>query len=251
MFDWKEVYPEYVSPSGRPKRNLTAEQKNEVWVYRASQAHGNKYKYLNTYTGVKCSMQILCPEHGVFSQGASNHMSAGQGCPRCGDQRVSKALSSTQESMINRFVAAHGDRYDYSKVVYEGANSRVLIVCAEHGEFRQRCADHALGSNCPKCSKSPSSEVYLMSVGTSGVYKIGITNDVARRRRENALDSSEEVTIVASASVPNPSEVEKSLLSKYTINPYEGRKAATSAFTEYRTLNLEEVAGITELLSSL
>ena len=31
----------------------------------------------------------------------------------------------------------HGDRYDYSKVDYTNANSKVIIICSEHGEFQQ------------------------------------------------------------------------------------------------------------------
>ncbi len=45
----------------------------------------------------------------------------------------------------------HGDRYDYSRVVYENAQKKVCIICPEHGEFWQLPSNILRGSNCPKC----------------------------------------------------------------------------------------------------
>ncbi len=46
----------------------------------------------------------------------------------------------------------HGDRYDYSKVVYVRVRDRVIITCKEHGDFEQRADTHLSGSGCVKCS---------------------------------------------------------------------------------------------------
>ena len=43
----------------------------------------------------------------------------------------------TEEEVISRFRDVHGDKYDYSKVVYVDMNSKVTIICPEHGEFEQ------------------------------------------------------------------------------------------------------------------
>ena len=54
----------------------------------------------------------------------------------------------TQEEFIKRAREVHGDKYDYSKVEYINANSKVCIICPEHGEFWQKPANHLLGCGC-------------------------------------------------------------------------------------------------------
>ncbi len=44
----------------------------------------------------------------------------------------------------------HGDKYDYSKVKYINARTKVCIVCPIHGEFWQTPYDH-LNGGCLKC----------------------------------------------------------------------------------------------------
>lgn len=60
----------------------------------------------------------------------------------------------TKEEFIKRAIEKHGDKYDYSKVDYKNATTKVCIICKEdgHGEFFQRPGDHVKGSGCPKCS---------------------------------------------------------------------------------------------------
>ena len=47
----------------------------------------------------------------------------------------------------------HGEKYDYSKVVYEKSQIKVIIVCPEHGEFMQTPNKHLMGQGCPKCGR--------------------------------------------------------------------------------------------------
>jgi hypothetical protein len=64
-----------------------------------------------------------------------------------------KDLLDTQ-SLIIKFVKIHGDNFDYSKVIYEGLTSKVIIICPEHGEFFQQPRLHLRGSNgCKICIK--------------------------------------------------------------------------------------------------
>jgi hypothetical protein len=62
-------------------------------------------------------------------------------------------LSLTQDRIIARFRLKHGDKYDYSKVVYNGALSKVTIICPEHGEFEQVASNHWRGQGCLECSR--------------------------------------------------------------------------------------------------
>ncbi len=53
---------------------------------------------------------------------------------------------------IEKAIKVHGDKYDYSKVIYVKIKENIIIICKEHGEFEQRPDVH-LKSGCSKCSK--------------------------------------------------------------------------------------------------
>lgn len=57
----------------------------------------------------------------------------------------------TQEEVIAKFIAAHGYKYDYSKVEYKGTDKPVCIICPIHGEFWQKPVHHQRGCECTKC----------------------------------------------------------------------------------------------------
>ena len=56
----------------------------------------------------------------------------------------------TKEEFIKEAIMVHGNKYDYSKVVYVNNNTKVEIVCPEHGSFWQRPNDHLKKNGCPK-----------------------------------------------------------------------------------------------------
>ena len=58
----------------------------------------------------------------------------------------------TTEEFIAKAKAVHGDRYDYSKVKYVNASTKVCIICNKHGEFWQRASHHTDGRGCSKCA---------------------------------------------------------------------------------------------------
>lgn len=66
---------------------------------------------------------------------------------------MSKSTLPTTE-FVRRARVIHGDKYDYSKVVYVNSKTKVCIICKEHGEFWQKTSDHLQGCGCPKCNRS-------------------------------------------------------------------------------------------------
>jgi hypothetical protein len=60
----------------------------------------------------------------------------------------------TTETFIQKARAKHGDRYDYSKVVYVNSSAKVTIICKVHGEFLQNPHNHVMGKGCPDCAGS-------------------------------------------------------------------------------------------------
>ena len=58
----------------------------------------------------------------------------------------------TREKFIEKAKQVHGDKYDYSKVEYINSQTKVCIICPEHGEFWQKPNSHLLGYGCNKCA---------------------------------------------------------------------------------------------------
>jgi len=57
----------------------------------------------------------------------------------------------TKKEVLDRFKKVHGDKYDYSRVEYEGANNKVNIRCFLHSSFQQIPYEHWSGQGCPQC----------------------------------------------------------------------------------------------------
>ena len=116
------------------------------FIERARKIHGNFYDYSKVdYKGRDINICIICPIHGEFWQTPHNHIN-GSKCPKC----VGKHRHTTEE-WIEEAKKVHGDKYDYSKVIYKGAFERVCIICPKHGEFRPRANNHLNGDGCKKC----------------------------------------------------------------------------------------------------
>ena len=127
------------------KRGDTFRSNGVLFSEKASKIHGGRYEYRpELYVNAMTKIPIICPEHGEFLMTPMAHLN-GQGCPKC----AGKGLST--EELIKKFIEVHGERYDYSKVVFEKMHSKVCIVCREHGEFWQTPSKHLLGQGCPKC----------------------------------------------------------------------------------------------------
>lgn len=125
----------------------------EEQLLKLKEVHNNKYDYSKVeYKGWNKKVCIICPIHGEFWQTLYNHKT-GQGCPKCGKQNSAKKLSLTLEEFIKKATQVHGDKYDYSKVIYVNNSTKICIICPEHGEFWQTPGNHLSGSKCPKCSQ--------------------------------------------------------------------------------------------------
>ena len=59
----------------------------------------------------------------------------------------------TTESFIKKAIEVHGNKYDYSKVQYVNAHTKVCIICPKHGEFWQIPYSHLKGIGCEECAR--------------------------------------------------------------------------------------------------
>lgn len=67
---------------------------------------------------------------------------------------MSKKLST--EEFIRRARLIHGDKYDYSKSIYKDSQTKIIIICNTHGDFKQSPNNHTNKTKpqgCPKCGR--------------------------------------------------------------------------------------------------
>jgi hypothetical protein len=76
----------------------------------------------------------------------------------------------TQKEIISQFRTIHGEKYDYTKVKYNGAHSKVCIICPHHGEFFQTPSSHLSGCGCPIC-RNENNRARFLSTLTNFIYK--------------------------------------------------------------------------------
>jgi hypothetical protein len=57
----------------------------------------------------------------------------------------------TTRDFITKATSQHGDKYDYSLVDYVNSQTKVKIICADHGQFEQNPKHHSRGRGCYKC----------------------------------------------------------------------------------------------------
>ena len=113
--------------------------------------HRDKYDYsLFKYDKMHSQSTIICPIHGEFEQSPHSHL-RGQGCPKCGIEKRSNKRRYDLDVFIKKAKEIHGNKYDYSKVMYNGSQKSVTIICPNHGEFEQTPNSHLQGQGCPYC----------------------------------------------------------------------------------------------------
>jgi len=80
------------------------------FISESNIVHDNKYDYSETfYVNNKTKVDIICPEHGKFSQQAKAHLH-GQGCPCCGAAaRISITMSKGETKILNFLKNHHVD----------------------------------------------------------------------------------------------------------------------------------------------
>lgn len=138
---------QHLRGAGCQKCSGKARKTTEEFIAEARAIHGEKYDYSRVvYINNSTKVEVICPEHGPFFPKPNNHLVNQTGCPACAGCRP-----TTLADFLARAQAAHGDRYDYSRTEYRNTNSKVTVLCREHGAFEQIASDHTSGHGCPAC----------------------------------------------------------------------------------------------------
>ena len=131
----------------------------ETFLSRAKAVHGDRYDYSKVqWFSANTPIKIVCAVHGAFMQLPATHLIPRQ-CRRCAIEAVAAKRAGNTNDFILRAKAIHGDRYDYSDVVYRRTHEAVNIRCAKHGLFPQSPSGHLGGQGCPMCCTRRSEEM--------------------------------------------------------------------------------------------
>lgn len=135
---------------GCPKCSGNYNMSTEEFIEKAKEVHGDKYDYSKTeYVNNSTDVIIICPKHGEFKQTPHSHLVSKIGCPKCAN-----VFRKDTEYFINELKKIFDDKYDYSKVDYKNAKTKVCVICPKHGEFFIKPNNLLNGRGCPICNES-------------------------------------------------------------------------------------------------
>lgn len=141
--------PPTKTPYWRYRMSSTKKLSTKDFILRAKKFHNDKYNYsFVEYKNMSTHVIIICPVHGKFLQTPQQHLRS------CGCSKCIGRCPLNKETFIEKSKLVHGNKYEYSKVIYKTNKDMVCIICPDHGEFWQRPDSHLRGKKCAKCAKN-------------------------------------------------------------------------------------------------
>ena len=231
----------HYNKSGCPKCSGSGyKYSQEEIIERFKQVHGNYYDYSKTvYVNMKSPVTIICPIYGEFSQQPRAHLD-GHRHP----QQAIEERRLSQEEVIARFKAVHGDFYDYSLVNYFSKDTKIKIICPTHGVFEQIPNDHGQGHKCRHCNPRGFDTdkigfLYYLSINNGQAYKIGITNhSVEHRYSVKELKSIQTIYVWEFQSGQTCRDLEKLILTEYSNFKYSQLNLLHTGNTELFSVDI-------------
>lgn len=136
-----------------------------TFAIKAHRKWPGMHLYVDTrYVDCRNKCEIYCLTHNGYAVVEPNGLLCWvthNGCPECGRlirknklSILGKANKNTMAIFLQQAKAVHGDKYDYSLVIYVNQMTHVMIICkACARRFRQRPKFHIVYRNrCPSCA---------------------------------------------------------------------------------------------------
>jgi len=210
------------------RRSTTPEFIQAAWV-----KHSGYYSYeKSVYVDNSTEIIVTCPIHGDFPTTPSNHKQ-GSGCYECGIIFNANNLRKTLKQFKVDATTTHRGIYKYSKVIYTGAKTKVIVTCPKHGDFPTTPDNHIRGKGCPTCANlnrnkwyldEPTILYYIRLDLPKPLYKIGVTAKrvgIAKRYQSDKIP----YTIIAQQTFHTGKVaymIEQYLLQEHKANKYKG-----------------------------
>lgn len=131
---------------------IEKDEKKKLFIDKANFLHDNRYDYTRViYKNVDTPVEIICKEHGSFTQTPYIHTNSPFPCPECA-KNYYRNTKYTLDEIIEKFKKVHGEKYSYKYVKYSGIFNLVKIECPFHGMYEQTPKNHISGNGCPNCT---------------------------------------------------------------------------------------------------
>lgn len=149
----------WADPVRRQKMSEERRKPEDTFIGELKVIYGDRYDYSQVnYINQNHKVTLGCKTHGRFDQWPG-HLLNGVECQKCSMEDQTELMRKPVDTFIMDAKRVHGDKYDYSKVVYKGSKYKVEIVCSEHGSFFQTADNHINnGHGCKECGKKRNSE---------------------------------------------------------------------------------------------
>lgn len=208
--------------------------------------HGQYEYIIDVPVITRHNIKIICKTHGIFEQRLGHHL-AGSGCPRCKDDKLSDLFSFTVEDFVKKAREIHGDKYDYSSVVYTLSQKKIDIICKEHGVFSQTANSHLCGNGCPSCAiygyqPHKPAVLYILKVSEDFI-KFGISNNFKRRVDEISKGSSLDIDVLDIYYFEDgtiPQEIERQIINMLPVKSVVDKQLMQYGYTETTYIDLLE-----------
>jgi hypothetical protein len=145
---------------------------NNEFLDRLNKVYGNSLIYNDViYKGHDEPVTLICPLHGDFIKKPKDLIIKKSGCPKCGYIKSTNKRKKTNDEFIEISNKIHNNIYDYSLVDYKRANTKVKIVCKQHGVFEQSPKDHIhQNQGCSLCSSSKGEKLIRLYLTNNNIY---------------------------------------------------------------------------------
>lgn len=139
---WQHLNSVGCPTCGKNQANKNRRMTTDEFIGRAKTVHGNRYNYSQVTLDEKqlrnCRVTIGCPDHGEFTQMATDHIS-GHGCQECAREKISDAAKKTFDDFVRDARERFGDTFLYEETDDPAA---VLVIHPEHGSQLQKKSAH-------------------------------------------------------------------------------------------------------------
>jgi hypothetical protein len=111
--------------------------------------------------------------------------------------KISDQSLHPKNFFITKAINLHGDKYDYSAVVYKNQYDNVYIRCKKHDlTFKQTPKNHLNGQGCPECAKITRSEKMTFSYEDFVTKSVRIHGDRYDYSKVNYSGNNKDVEII-------------------------------------------------------
>lgn len=190
--DWLALPNDHLNGSGCPDcarintGNRTRKTEDQVRA-EIKDVHGETYLYRENleYKNKNTPIEIFCRKHGWFTQTVHNHVFNKATCRQCSIEAHGDRCRKPLDKFKEDAEAEHGKTYGYDRVNYVNSDTKVEILCYDHGYFWQAPGSHLSGRGCPECAvagykNNRPGKLYVLV--ENDLVKVGITNGNPRVR---------------------------------------------------------------------